>query len=392
MNLIFAVDAIFPPLTGVGRYTWELARRLEASSGAGDVRFVSMGAWIKRLEDLRAGFGEESGTQGPSMRQMTVPLRKFLNKQVWAIYGYSATVPRWTEYRLRGLEDYLYHSPNFFVPPFGGRSISTVHDLSIYKYPEAHPRARRKLFDLEMARTLNNADHLITDSERMRKEVIDYFTWPESNITAVHLGVDPVFRPHSEWEVLPVLKAYGLTAGRYSLCVSTLEPRKRIESLLASYEMLPRALRSHYPLVLAGDTGWLSEGIHARAEKGRSAGWIRCLGFVPRDHLPAIYAGARAFCYPSIYEGFGLPVLEAMASGVPVLTSNRSSLPEVAGGAAWLVNPDDLDAMKTGICQILEDEDWRSRAVEQGMSRAAEKTWDRCMSETMEVYKRVMSE
>lgn len=389
MKVIFAVDAIFPPLTGIGRYAWELARRMRNRSDIEDIRFFSMGRWVRPPDDE---IGPSCGTariEAASGRKVSGSLRRHLAKRVWAVRGYNAVVPRWMQHRLRPFGSYVYHSPNFFVPPFAGQSVATIHDLSNYKYPETHPRARRKLFDLQMRRTLDNVDHLITDSEATRKEVIDFFSWPDHKITAIHLGVDPVFRPRPKEFVEPVLASYGLTPGRYTLCVSTLEPRKRIQSLLAAYEMLPPELKDAYPLVFAGDRGWLNESIDVRIERGQRAGWIRRLGFVSESDLPSIYAGAAAFCYPSIYEGFGLPVLEAMASGVPVLTSDRSSLPEVADGAALLIDPDDVDAMSTGIRKILEDATWRSHAIERGLIVAAESTWDRCLAKTMNVYRQI---
>jgi glycosyltransferase involved in cell wall biosynthesis len=142
-------------------------------------------------------------------------------------------------------------------------------------------------------------------------------------------------------------EAYGLSHGSYSLCVTTIEPRKRIDSLLAAYARLPEKLRVVYPLILVGGKGWRSEHLHQAIDAAANAGWLHYLGFVPEDDLPALYAGARLFVYPSSYEGFGLPVIEAMASGVPVVTSNRSCLPEIASGAAKLVDPDDVENCQT---------------------------------------------
>lgn len=392
MRLVFAVDAIFPPLTGIGRYAWELAHHMERAAEIDDIRFFSMGRWVEDLEGLLAATGRPrlEGEAYGYRRRAAVYLRKYLSRRVWAVQAYSAIAPRWMGYRLRPFRDHLYHSPNFFVPPFDGQSIATIHDLSIYKYPDAHPLARRKMFELEMARTLKQVSHIITDSETTRSEVIDFFAWPESRISAIHIGVDPVFRPRSEDELQPVLARYGLSSGAYALCVSTVEPRKKIRQLLTAYEALPKELQRRCPLVLVGASGWLNSDIHAQMEKGRQAGWVRYLGFVPEADLPLIYAGARAFFYPSIYEGFGLPVLEAMASGIPVLTSDRSSLPEVAAGSARLVDPDDIDALRAGMASTLQDDDWRATASNLGRVVAKDRSWDACAKKTLAVYSAVI--
>ncbi|MFC7206844.1 glycosyltransferase family 4 protein [Comamonas endophytica] len=143
------------------------------------------------------------------------------------------------------------------------------------------------------------------------------------------------------------------------------------------------------PLVLVGGTGWLSDDLHATIERLAAQGWLRYLGFVPEADLPALYAGAQAFVYPSIYEGFGLPVLEAMASGVPVVTSIFTSLPEVTQGAARLVDPDDIDALALGIHTALCDEAWRATACETGLEKARNFTWSRCVEQTIDVYRQV---
>lgn len=238
---------------------------------------------------------------------------------------------------------------------------------------------------------MDRVSHLITDSEATRREVIDFLAWPEEKITAVPLGVAPQFAPSSAAALAPCLARHGLEFKRYALCVSTLEPRKKIANLLQAYECLPAVVRSQYPLVLVGGKGWLSDALHATIERLAAQGWLRYLGFVPEADLPALYAGAQAFVYPSIYEGFGLPVLEAMASGVPVVTSLFTSLPEVTQGAARLVDPDDIDALTLGIHASLCDEAWRAIAVETGLAKAGNFTWSRCVDQTIDVYQQVAS-
>lgn len=213
------------------------------------------------------------------------------------------------------------------------------------------------------------------------------FPVPPESITAVPLGVDERFRPLREGTGTEALGAWGLAPGGYGLCVSTLEPRKKVAELLAAWRLLPRALRDRFPLVLAGGRGWLDTGLRDSVERGVAEGWLRHLGFVAEDRLPELYAGAALFLYPSIYEGFGLPPVEAMASGVPVVVSDRSCLPEVCGDAPRYVDPDDREGFAEAIEHCLSDARWRAQAVRRGLERAAGFSWDRCIEGTAAVYR-----
>jgi len=366
LRLILSIDAISPPLTGIGRYAWELASRLARHSSVGSIVFYRNGRWI----------ADPARLLQPSQPTESKVRRKRI------------AVPGWYKgwQRARAFRGRLFHSPNYFLPPSTDVAVATVHDLSAVKYRETLPIARRQQFDRELSLTLKRASHLITPSEAIRREVIEYFSWPSDKVTAVPNGVASSFKPQSGEILNSTLAGYGLNAGGYALCVSTLEPRKKIDALLAAYKSMPKALLLLYPLVLVGHKGWLSDVLHDSIDKGQAEGWVRYLGFVPEADLPALYAGARTFFYPSIYEGFGLPVLEAMASGVPVLTSNRSSLPEVSSGAAFLIDPEDSDALRSGIEMTLLDDNWRSAARMRGLEVASHLTWENCIERTLSVY------
>ncbi len=386
MKIIFGVDAIFPPLTGVGRYAWELARRLRYHPEISGPRFFSHRRWVDDLDALVAPVG---ATNASMVRRLAVGLRPRLAQRKFFVRAYCLTMPLISRPKLKGFADYLYHSPNFLLPPVAGPAVITVHDLSIYRYGELHPPSRRLLFDLQFGKSLQQASHLITDSEAVRREVIEMFNWAPDRVTAIPLGVDPIFHPRAPADLSAALAAHGLSAGGYTLCVSTVEPRKKIDRLLQAYGALPENLRKQYPLVLAGGRGWLSSGIHDEIMRAEQAGWLKYLGFVDESTLPLLYAGARAFAYPSIYEGFGLPVLEAMASGVPVLTSDQSCLPEVGGAASLLIDPDDIDAFRDGLARLLSDETWRQPAINCGLARAAELSWEACVERTVAIYRQL---
>ena len=367
LKLIFAVDALSPALSGIGRYTWELTQRLAQSESFSRVRYYRNEQWIK----TPAALIDQSALR-------TKPLIR---------------LPRWVKnwYWHRTCRDQVFHTPNYLLPRYAENGVITVHDLSVFKFPETHPAARVRQFEKSFQQSLNIAAHLITDSEVTRQEVIAYFGWPSERISAIHLGVAAAYAPHPAAQLTPLLQRYGLSAGGYTLCVSTIEPRKRIDHLLIAYARLPQKLRTAYPLVLIGGQGWQSEALHEQIVTAQQAGWLHYLGFVDETDLPALYAGARLFIYPSIYEGFGLPVAEAMASGVPVIASNRSTLPEISAGAALLIDPDDIDAVTTAIEFTLLDESWRQAHIAAGLNVAASYSWDTCFQKTCGVYRSVNS-
>lgn len=386
MKLIFAVDAIFPPLTGIGRYAYELATRLPALHDLEELRYLGMWSWAD-LANPRIDSSERNGDVRLTPPPWTAQLRRYMATKTWAVEVYDVLSEAWRKRLLLQGRGAVLHSPNYFLPAYDGPSVVTVHDLSIQRFPETHPAARRRYFDLAFTRSLRRADALITDSEAVRQELItDYAVSPE-RVTAIHLGVDAAFRPHTRDELVPIMARHGLRQSQYLLAVGTLEPRKRLEQLITAYADLPVHLRERYPLVLVGSTGWLNDQVQPLIERGRTQGWLHYLGYVPQAELPALYAGARAFAMVSIYEGFGLPLVEAMASGIPVLTSNRSCMPEVMDGAALLVDPDDVHEIRTQLARLLEDDLWRAFAVTHGLCRARQLTWRRCVEQTANVYR-----
>jgi glycosyltransferase involved in cell wall biosynthesis len=362
VQVTLVIDSLQPRLSGIGRYTWELCRRIPDQPEIDAVHYFANGRLVRDPKLLLDGGASRRGNR----------LRRWIDRQ------------RST----RLLERTLVHGPNYFLPPNAETGIITVHDLSVFRHPETHPPERRKAFERKFHDSLNRALHVITDTETVRRELLGDFAIPEQKVSAIPLGVDPRYRPIPEDRLRRQLAPFGLEPSRYALCVSTLEPRKKIAELLDAWRALPATLRDSTPLVLAGAEGWLNQGLHEQIRDAAASGWLKHVGFVPEESLPALYAGAALFLYPSLYEGFGLPPLEAMASGAPVVVANRSCLPEVCGDAAAYVDPDDLPAFTGAIAEALENHSWQARAREKGLERAARFTWESCAARTAEVYRK----
>ncbi|WP_161788476.1 glycosyltransferase family 4 protein [Desulfonatronum thiodismutans] len=382
-DVLLLTDALRDtPLTGIGRYVLELARGLRTHHGLGSTRFFAGRGWVADpclpFAERAEACVEKNGCL-QSLRK-TLPWRCLQDQISFNLKKVSF----WTKNR-RGATPIL-HGPNYLLLPYDGPSVVTIHDLSFIHYPEYHPRERLALLDRELPRTLRQADHVLTDSEFVRREIIRILGVAEDRISVTPLGVDPVFQPMSLERTWPVLKELDLEHGRYLLCVATREPRKNLTRLLTAFSGLPAGLKSAFPLVLAGSGGWLTEDLELRIQPLESSGLVRRLGYVPEPNLPALVAGAGGLAMPSFYEGFGLPVLEAMACGVPVLTADRASLPEVAGDAALLVDPEDEQAIREGLEQLLTDDRFRRTAKERGLKQAARFTWAECVDQTVRAY------
>lgn len=296
----------------------------------------------------------------------------------------------WTHLRL-SLELMLHPPDVLFVPshvlpivcPVPG--VVTVHDLGYLIYPEAHRRFDRWYLDWTTRRHARVAAHLLADSEATRQDLIRHYNADPERITVVYPGLDPAFHPIEDPHLLAGVRSrYGIVSD-YVIHVGTLHPRKNVGRLLDAFE---RLRHSQLQLVLAGNPGWLSEDLVARA---RSMGArVRLTGHVAQADLPALLSGAQALVMPSLYEGFGFPVLEAMACGTPVVASDASSLPEVAGDAALLVDPHDTDALAEALERTLTDDDLRDALRRQGIEQAQKFTWQRAAQQTLAVLESVV--
>jgi len=309
--------------------------------------------------------------------------------RVFARLGLFACANPLSVEQLAGPVD-VFHGLNYLLPSHRGEAarVVTIHDLSVLHHPEWHPPARACLYRFPLPRTLRGAHHVITDTEAIRAEVIERVGVPPDRVTAVHLAPSAEFLPRPHEQLRPTLNRHGISPGGYLLFVGAPEPRKNVGRLLDALDLLRQRGVDVPPLVIVGPSGWRSEAIRARAMSSTS---VRLLGFLPREDLVALMAGATALVLPSLYEGFGLPVLEAMACGTPVVTSRTGALAEVAGDAALLVDPRSVEDIGAGLARVLSDSQLRADLSRRGLSRAAQFSWERTARETVRVYERAIA-
>jgi len=279
----------------------------------------------------------------------------------------------------------LYHSP-YYLFPYALRcpTVVSLHDLIPLLYPESARRYGRQLFALAAELATRRAEHIIVDSEATRRMVMERWRMPSERISAIPLAADDCFGGADSAAVDRMRKKLGLD-GPYVLHVGTNKPHKNLARLVEAWAGLPRDVQAAHTLALAGPHD--PRYPQARLQAERSGLRILFLGRVSGDDLSALYAGAQAFVFPSLYEGFGLPVLEAMASGAPVACSNRPSLPEVVGAAALLFDPEQAQDMTAALARLLSEPDLRAELARKGRERAASFSWARTAAETLRVYR-----
>jgi len=285
----------------------------------------------------------------------------------------------------------LLHSPHYTMPlskPVP--QIVTYHDLIFFLYPEVHTREKRVFFPWMIRRSARKADLIITDSDSTKRDAAKLLDIPMGKMVTVPLGYQPVFEPiDDEKKLADVRDGYHLP-DKFVLYVGAIEPRKRVPLLLKAFSRLVRKGYPHH-LVIPGKPGWLVGDLGPLMDELAVRERVALLGYVPYEKLPAIYNLADCFVYPSVYEGFGLPPLEAMACGVPVITCNISSMPEVVGEAAILVPPDDEDALVDAMVNVLENTSVRETLRAKGLARAGQFSWKKTAIETLALYEKVLS-
>lgn len=292
----------------------------------------------------------------------------------------------WTHLRL-STEMILHHPDLLFVPAHvlpiihPRRSVATVHDLGYLYFPEAHPPRQRWYLDRSTRWHTTTAAHLLADSAATRRDLIERYHAQPDRITVAYPGLDPAVRRVADPAELARIKAKYHIAGDYLLYLGTIQPRKNLQRLIAACasSRLPQVL------VLAGRQGWYADELLKQASDR-----VKFIGYVEAADKNALLSGATAFVFPSLYEGFGFPALEAMACGVPVLCSNTSSLPEVAGDAAAFVNPLEVHDIARGLEEITTNEELRTTLIERGYQQAQKFTWQACADVVLSVFEQVL--
>lgn len=282
----------------------------------------------------------------------------------------------------------VYFATDYRVPRLKGVPVcATVFDAIPLSHPEwANPRLRT-VKNLVLRATVRWADRVIAISRAMVPELVEHYRIAEDRVSVTPLGVDDHWFVREPPERIAALRQRHSLRERYLLFVGTLQPRKNVARILAAYQQLPPALRADVQLVVAGRTGWQTTELVAALRAAGAAGHVRWLDYVPQADLRALYQGASAFVFPSLYEGFGLPVLEAFASGIPVVCSNVTSLPEVAGDAALQVDPTDVDALAAAMQSLVTDTVLAAALCRRGLARAREFTWERCADATFGILR-----
>jgi len=374
MNIGILYTSALHQAGGIGRYTRGLVGALAQLDDPGTTRYelvVARDAPLDRLPMLPPRFRVRRLPF--SERQMTI---------LWHRFDLPLWVDAWC-----GPFD-VFHAPDFVLPPLRrAPGLVTVHDLSFLTYPSGAVPGLRRWLKRVVPASIRRARHVLADSESTRRDIVRHLAVDAAKVSVVGAGVDRRFRPITDPGALGDVRRRYRLPDRFVLGLGTLEPRKNFEGLIGAFDRI----QAEFPelhLVIAGGRGWLYDPILAAAAVSPAADRIHVVGFVADEDLPALYSLARTFAFPSHYEGFGLPVLEAMSCGTPVLASDNSSLPEVAGDAAILVPASDVPALADALARLERDTSLRAACRRRGIARAAGYTWEAAARRLSAVYRR----
>jgi len=359
--------------TGVGHYTDALAEHLARAHPDHQYELLSP-------FDFAFASNGSIGHRPANLSKRFMPVRSIFRK--WWLAGLPALL------HISPVD--VFHGTNYCIPIFAPcPTVVTIHDLSLLAQAETHEAANVQRGRRRLPIMARRATMIVAPSEWTRREIITHLNIRAERIRVIPEAARETMHPRDETVWREVLGKHGIRRP-YLLYVGTIEPRKNLLTLLRAYDELLRATRHRPQLVLCGGRGWLDDEVFQLVEKLKLQEMVRFTGYVDDGELPALYSAAEVFVYPSLYEGFGLPPLEAMACGAPVVTSNTSSLPEVVGAAGLTVPPRDVAALAQALVKLLDNAAMRQHFSRAGLDQAARFSWERAAIETQAVYNEVV--
>lgn len=363
------------PRTGVGHYTLELARALAAISPGDEFELVSPAPF----DDTALG----------EIKRANLPNLLNKNPRASSVRGHWWSIGLPMYIRRAGFD--LFHGTNFDVPLWKqGPSVVTIHDLSALLHPDKHRSRLVRRARLRLPLVVRFANMIITPTESVRREVCQRFKPKPAKVRAIHSAARTSFAPVS-FAATAELRQRLRVADEFLLFVGTLEPRKNLLTLLKAFAQIISRTELRPQLVIAGGEGWLMDEMFAFIRKSGITERLRFTGYLSDEELRGLYSSCKVFIYPSVYEGFGLPPLEAMACGAPVIAGRIPSLQEVLGSTARLVEPLDVDALAGSIVELLKDENQRRVMGAAGIEHAAQFSWEQTARQTLDVYRELLN-
>ncbi len=382
MHLAIDSSVLITPHTGIGIYTREILDRLPAFKVELELSHFTGTNW--QQGDVH--FAHDGGGGSNS-------LHSTLKEKIKVIPGarnlWNALKKNRFESGAKNIKADVFWEPCFVPPGQMEPMVTTVHDLSHIRYPQFHPKSRLKWMD-GLPNTIERAQKILTVSEFSKREIINLFGTTPEKIAVTYNGVAQQYKPINKEQNISVLSQYGLKYKSYFLSVCTLEPRKNLETLLRAYNRLPKSVQTHMPLVLVGGSGWGKESNNDFYEKLCPGGNLILTGYAPSSDLPALYSGAKVFAYPALYEGFGIPPIEAMACGTPVIASEIDVLQEVCEAGASYAPPLDEKIWAERLIEALDlsEEDYQMRC-NAGLARSSFFSWDQTARQTYDILREV---
>lgn len=379
MKLTIALNSkiLRAPRTGIGNYVAELTQALQKIPDLG-MHYFSGSRW----GDVQVGEPMPSYSRWAGIA-----------KRVPAAYVLRRTIEQqWFNHGVHKLRPDVYHEPSLWPFDFSGRTVMTVHDLTHIHYPQTQPKDRLQEIERRLPPALARVSRILVDSEFIGQEIKKHFGVAEQKVVVAPLACSKIFQPRVEPQLSARLEKLGLAYRGFILSVGTLEPRKNLLLTLQAHARLPSSLRERFPLLVVGMPGWHTGELSAALSQATSSGHVRLAGYLDQADLACVTAAARIMVFPSLYEGFGLPVLEAMTSGTPVIVSTCPSLSEVAGAAGTYVDPQDEVGLMEQMRRLIEDDGaWMAQRIA-GLERSEQFSWTKCAAVTADVYRQAAND